>query len=76
MTYDVERIEFVARAISKSKGRNPDEKTSYGFNPAIAERFGFGGRNPYEEGVWLCDIEEAARFIAAFDAAQATYPKG
>lgn len=75
MTYDAQRIARVARAISKSKGRNPDAKTSVNFDPEAAERLGFPEKRPHEDGVWLCDLQEAATFVAAFDAAQATSQK-
>lgn len=65
---DLKRIEIAARAISKSKGRDPDSKSSYGINQDAIKRLGFGEMDPYKVGVWACDIEEAAKIIAVIDA--------
>lgn len=65
---DLKRIEAAARAISTSKGRNPDDKASYGTNQDAIKRLGFPEMDPFKHGVWVCDIEEAAKIVAVIDA--------
>jgi hypothetical protein len=71
MANDVRRIEIAAKAICRSKGRNPEDRISYGFVTEMAQRIGFPGLDPYKDGVWVCEIEEAAKIVAVIDALKA-----
>lgn len=64
---DKDRIERVARALSVAKGRDPDEKISLGYLEGENQRLGFEA-SPFQGGVWLCEVPEAAKFVAAMDA--------